>query len=166
MISTPWKGEATNQGSSSAWILTETVCTCMPFEDMLEGTKLIGHCRTMRKFVKRWLTTFITGFFAYLQFNDSSRFCSVEEKNWKEGRQTVFFSVVDPRKCPPKEQQSTLRRDSATIDTISENVKSTLTGSSSVRQDRALVFWQTNSDAIILNDSVPAGLSRKRVVNL
>ena len=77
--------------------------------------------------------------------------------NLKEG-QTVFFAAVDPRNEPhrvePYDVKGPRMVPHRTSWKASQNAVYWINLKSA--QDRGLIFWQTNSSAIIFDDSVPA----------
>ena len=80
---------------------------------------------------------------------------SARGKDSKEGRQTVCFTGSHERTT----KRQTLRRDRTTRGTSSDEMESACAICSinlQSAQDRGLIFWQKNFNAIIFNNSVPA----------
>ena len=117
--------------------------------------ELIYHCRTMYKSRTLGLSTFITlvlGFLAILSLN---------QVRLLEGKVGKKYPLNEPQRDEPynvKEPRVVLYRTKWKVNRNAENwinLKST--------QNRRLVFWQTNSNAIILDNSVPADCLAKVV---
>ena len=89
-------------------------------------------------------------------------------RNWKVGRQTVFFTAVDPRNEPQRDQPHDVRYPRVVPYrikwTVSQSAVSWIDMKSAL--DRGLVFWQAKSNAISLNDSVPAECLRESSWNV
>ena len=92
---TSWNVAVTRNGFSIVWTNPETFRTCEQFMAILEETESIDHCRTTCKFFKCALNTFIMWVLRLLAIQFFKQVRSLEG-NQKEGRQTVFFTAVEP----------------------------------------------------------------------
>ena len=76
-------------------------------------------------------------------------------KNSKQGRQTVFFTAVDPMNEPPTDESYDVKQPGEVL--LSNEVESIPECSLLDQPEKCLrqdfVFWQTNSNAIILDKS-------------
>ena len=130
-----------------------TFFTCVLFKATLEETKLIYLCRTMWKSRTKVLKTFITLVLhmTAILFSELGLIAGAKDSN--KGRQTVFFTAVDPMNEPQEKVRNWTKWKVSQITVFWINLKSA--------QDRGLAFWQTHFHAIILDNSVPADCLEK-----
>ena len=84
-------------------------------------------------------------------FSESGLIADAKDSN--KGRQTVFFTAVDPMNEPQEKVRNWTKWKVYQITEKWINLKSA--------QDRGLAFWQTHFNAIILDNPVPADCLEK-----
>ena len=115
-------------------------CICVSSKASLEEIELSYHCRIMCEIVHDWVE--------YINHVGSSISCSsiiqsgliAGGKNWKEGRQTVSFTTVDPMNEPQRDEPYDVKEPQEVL---------------------CRKFWRTTSNAVILDNSVPADCLEK-----
>ena len=134
----------------------ETFCTCVPSKATLQNTKLIYHCRTLFRSRTIGLNVFIIIQPGPITGGEDS----------KEGRQTVFFTAMDPMSEPQKDAPYDVKGPRVVhYRTKWKSVPecSLLDQPENCSRQRIGIFWQTNLNAIILDDSVPSDCQEKVV---
>ena len=90
------EGKAVRKDSSIAWTQTDIFCICGSSKATLKEIWLIYHCRTMCEIPYDWIA------YNYLVNSSISRSSDSSMENWKDGRQTAFFTVVnEPQRDEP-----------------------------------------------------------------
>ncbi len=86
-------------------------------------------------------------------------------KDSKERRQTVLFTAVDPMNEPQRDEPYDVKESREAPYRTKCNVYQNAVYWINLKhdQDRGLILWPTNSNAIILDDSVPADCVEKVV---